>query len=520
MSSPRALDPRRIAAAFSLALLLALMMPPVAGAAAKVRTDPGKLPGYTATATGSPLSMLLYEEVIPVPVDPGEPHGEGSLSYSRSKLETGPVSRGVASSFWPGAAVGDGFATLCDQVTNRPENPEGQECEEEYRVKADARWPASKQFPKEDSEQIKELGAGMFASALGLDTFARASSSESPNEEALGLGNARSRSDTTVLKNEVVATTVASAEDVKIGGGVISIDSVKTELLASSDAKKGKTSGVTKVNGLVIGGQGYTIDEKGLRPIQGGKPGEGTGKFPAMPGAGEMNKQLGIQVELLKHKETVTKEADATRSAGGLRISIRTEVLKKALTDNIPVDDVLGQLPEETDPITIQLAALFSLAPQIDFIFGRGTVRAAGSEGNDFNFPPLPTLEEPPPLEPPAETTGGTAGTPAVSTDTAPTGGGGGSAPAPDLAPADNGGGGPAVPSAQEPVAAGEAQLAAAPELPDFFGGLPPGMVAVGLGLAALGGKALAGLTGAAMAGVSGALCDRGALRKIPNLRS
>lgn len=517
MTSPQALDPRRVAAAFSLALLLALMMPPIAGAAEKVRTDPGKLPGYTATATGSPLSMLLYEEVIPVPVDPGEPHGEGSLSYTRAMLETGPVARGVASSFWPGAAVGDGFATLCDQVTNHKDNPQRQECEEEYRVKADARYPETKQFPKEDGEQIKELGAGMFASALGLDTYARASSSESPNEEALGLGNARSRSDTTVIENEAVATTVASAEDIKLGGGVITIDSVKTELEATSDAKKGTTTGETKVNGLVIAGQGYTIDEKGLRPKQDGKPGDGTGAFPAMPGAKEMNKQLGIQVELTKHEETIT-DADASRTAGGLRISIRTEVLKKALTDNVPVDDILGELPEQTDPITIQLAALLALAPQVDFVFGRGAVRAAGSEGIDFEFPALPTFEEPPTAPPPAETTGGAAGSPAVGTSTAPAGGGG-SAPPPNLAPAGGGGRGPAIPAAQ-PAETAAAPAQAVAELPQFFGGLPPGMVAVGLGLAALGGKALAGFSGMAMAGASGALCDRGALRQIPNLRS
>ena len=524
MSSPRALDPRRIAAAFALALLVAIVLPPASGSAAaeKVRTDPGDLPGYTVEARGAPLSMLLYEPVIPVPVDPGEPHGEGSLSYTAAKLETGPVSRALGSSFWPGAAVGDGFATLCDQVTNNPQAPKDQrqECNEEWRVKADARWPETKQFPKEDEQEAPPTGGSVFGSALGLDTFSRASTSESPNEEAFTLGNVKSRSDTVVEKGKAIATTVASAEDVALGGGVISIESVKTVLEATTNKKKGATSGTTKVSGLVVGGQGYVVDEKGVRPVQDNKPGDSPGDLPEMPGGEEMRKQLGIEIELVKHKSSV-KGADASRSAGGLRISINTAVLKDAITKNVPVYDVLGELPEETDELTTQLAPLLALAPQVDFIFGRGNVRAAGVEGLEFDFDldlggtttTPPTAEEPPAA--PASS-----GSPAVSSPT--TGGGGGTAAPPAVSTGSAGGGGPAVPSAQPAQAAAPAAQtqAAAAELPQFFGGLPPGLVAVGMVLAALGGRALANFTTAAMTGVTGALCDRGVPRKIPELRT
>lgn len=523
MSSPRAIDPRRTAAAFSLLLLLALVLPARAFAAeAKaVRTDAGDLGGYTAEAEGAPLSMLMYEPVIPVPVDPGEPHGEGSLSYTKATVETGPVSRGVASSFWPGPAVGDGFATLCDQVTNNPEAPKDmrQECNEEYRLKADARYPSSKQFPQRDGEnQVEQFGAGMLAEALGLDTYARASSAESPNEEAMGLGNTRSRSDATVVKGEVLATTVASAEDVALGGGVITIESVKTVLEATADKKTASTSGTTEVNGLVIGGQGYTIDERGLRPVQDDKPAkEGVATLPEMPGAKEMDKQLGVEVELVKHESEVNG-ADATRTAGGLRISIDTAVLKKALTDNVPVYDVIGQVPPPADEVVAQFAALLALGPEVEFIFGRGQVRAAGTEPMDFDFPDPPPLDDP---VAPADTTPdiGSSGTPAV--DTTRTGSGSGAAAPPPVAPADTGMGGPAVPSAAGPALAPTqpAPVAATVPMPKFFGGLPPGLVAAGLVLAALGGKLLAGFTTAAMTGITGAICDRGVPRTVPNLR-
>lgn len=519
MSSPRALDPTRIATAFAVSLLVAVLLPFQATAAEQIRTDSGDLPGYTLEAEGSPLSMLLYEPVAPVPVDPGEPHGEGSLSYTSAELETGPVARAVASSFWPGAAVGDGFATLCDQVTNNPDAPKEwrQECNEEYALKTDARYPSSKQFPEEDKQQIDPLGAGMYASALGLDTYARASSGESPNEEALALGNARSRSDTTVEKSTAISTVTSSAEDVSIGGGVIQIKSVKTVLEATSDAKKGATTGVTEVQGLLVGGQGYTIDSKGLRPVQDGKEGDSAAPLPEMPGRQEMSKQLGIDIWLAKHKTEVVG-ADASREAGGLHISIRTSVLKNAITENVPVDDILGELPEQFDELKANLASLRALAPQIDYVFGAGEVRAAGAEGIEFNFDLGGPVAPPPP--PAAAPSAETAPPPSLGSTSTGTSGTPGTPAVPAVA-GTSASKGPAVPSAAPPAAA-PAVVAnqTAAQLPAMFGGLPPGLVAAGLVLAALGGRALAGFTGMAMSGVTGAICDRGVPRKVPNLRS
>ena len=503
MSSPRAHNPARVAAVFALALLLAMMVPFTAGAAEsggaepKVRTDPGDLPGYTIEGEGAPLSMLLYEPVIPVPVDPGEPHGEGSISFTSTTLETGPQARALASSIWPGPAVGDGFSTIC-------------ECDENWRVKSESNFPSKNPTA---AQEAGPTGAGMVTSALGLDVFSRATSSVSPNEEALAFGNVHSRTDATVLRNTAISKTVASAKDISIGGGVIQIKSVRTFLQATSNAKKGLTEGVTEVNGLVIGGQGYTIDQEGLQPVEGEKSSDPVVELPAMPGAAEMRKQLGIEIELAKHSEEVIA-ADATRSAGGLRISINTLVLKNAVTENLPVDDVFGQLPDE---LKANLAALRALAPQVDFVFGRGEVHAAGVEA--LKLPPLdfggPLL---PPAAPPAGTT--TAPPPAIDTGTTAPIGGGTAAP-PSVAPLGGApGGAPVVPSAQPIAAPAVAGTQVAAELPDFFGGLPPGMVIGGLALAALGGRALAGFTGVAMSGVGGALCDRGARRAIPNLRA
>ena len=505
MSSPRILEPQRIAAAFALTLLIALMLPFNAQAAEKVRTDAGDLPGYTLSGAAAPLSILMYEPVIPVPVEPGEPHGEGSLSYTSTKLETGPVARAVASSFWPGAAVGDGFQTICQQGQESFEGQSGQkvpDCppESNWQIKADANYPGNQSQAKE----IPPTKSGMQADAEGLDVVATASSGMSPNEEALALGNAASKTLSTVKNGKALSSTVSSVKNISIGGGAITIESVKTELEATATSKKGDTEGATKVSGLVIGGQGYTVDNKGVHPIRDGRVEDPAVPLPTMPGSKELNENLGIQVEIAKHKESVNG-ADASRKAGGLRISIRTAVLKDAITSNLPVGQILDSAPEE---ITSNFAAVAQLAPQIDFVFGRGEVRAAGAEGItipefDLSLPPAPA--------PPATTGGSTLS----SGDTAA---GGASAPSPAIASGDAGA---SSSGALAPVAAGgaAATTATAAQVP-LFGGIPAGVTAAGLVLAALGGRSLAWLTGAAMSGLGGPTCEHGVPRKMPDLRA
>lgn len=487
MITPRVHDATRAAAAFALALLLALAWPlvPLTAQAQEAADEDEGLGGYTVTSSAAPFSMLFYEPVFPVPVDPGEPHAEGTLSYTSSRVETGPSTRAVASSTWPGPAVGDGFATIC-------------ECDEEWFVKAEARTPGGEE---EAEQEIPELGAGMKAVARDFQAVARAGSGESPNEEGVAFGNMRSRSASVVEGGVTTATTVAVAKGVKLAAGVISIESVQTTLEATSNGKRASSKGQTKVNGLVIGGQGYTVDEKGLQPVADEEPGDAVLPVPKpkeIPGADEIRKNLGIEVNLVEHRET-KEGADVTRRAGGLRITIDTAVLK----DKVPLYDLV---PPD---IAGELAPLLVLAPKIEYILGRGAVRAAATEPIDLDFPALDDPVAPPPPD------AGAGGAPADDgfADTA----------GEDAALSDDfaAGGEEGPTTVDEPLAAGEQQpQAASAELPALFAGLPPGLVAVGIVLAALGGRALAGFTGAAMGGAGGALCEQGAPRKVPDLRS
>jgi hypothetical protein len=485
--TPRVHDVTRTAAALALALMLALAWPlvPLSAQAQEAGGEAEGLGGFTVTGSAAPFSMLFYEPVFPIPVDPGEPHAEATLSYTSSRVETGPSTRAVASSTWPGPAFGDGFATICD-------------CDEEWFVKAEARTPGGED---ESEQEIPELKAGMHAVARDFQAVARAGSGESPNEEGLAFGNMRSRSVSKVEGGVTTATTVAVAKGVKLAGGVISIDSVQTTLAATSDGKKASSKGETKVNGLVIGGQGYTVDEDGMQPVADDEAEESVLPLPKskeIPGADEIRKNLGIEVSLVEHK--ITKEgADVARRAGGLRITIDTAVLK----NQIPLYDLV---PPE---IAGELAPLLVLAPKIEYILGRAAVRAAATEPIDLDFD-LGDVA-PPPLDAPGGDVGGDGG---GFADTA----GEDAALSDDFGTGTEGTGEEGA--VDQPLAAGEQTQAASAELPALFGGLPPGLVALGLVMAAAGGRALAGFTGAAMGGAGGALCEQGAPRKAPNLRS
>lgn len=464
--------------------------------------------GFTSEAYGAPVSVLLYEPASGIPVDPGKPHLEATFSYTKTQLETGPKSRALASSIWPGEALGDGFSTLC-------------ECPESWRVRAVAQQPGGE---TDAAQEIPEFDAGMQAHAKDYNAHAEADGGGAPSPQIpLSMANGSSQSRSTVEKGFAVARTVASAKDVKLLAGIINIDSVVTRLEALSNAKGAKASGVTTVNGLVIGGNGYTIDGKGLHPVQDGKPADSPLPAPPKqpPGAAELKKELGISFHLDEHKSSAVSTT-ATREASGLRISIETAKLRNRI-DEGPLYPILEELPPEFDEIQAPLYQLLSSAPRIDFVFGRAFVESASVKPlvfPKFDLPPMAPLAPLPPAAgpatsvPPATTTGpplsaGGAGVSSVGGGTPST-----STVAPEAAPVAS------RPSAQQPLAAPPADLLpAANPAAALFAGLPPGLVIGAVALSLLAARGLSRFAGLAMAGGGGGLCEIGSPKNVPNLR-
>lgn len=460
-----------------------------AGAQEDIRTDAGDLGGFTSEAEGSPFSILFFEESVPIPTDPGDPQMETTTSYSLARLATGPTSRATASSTWPGPAFGDGFPTICS-------------CDQEWFVKADARYPET---PHTADQSAPGAGSGMQARALGLDVLARAESSQSPNEENAGYGSVSSVSTATVPEDEAVIVTHvdAAAEDVSLMGGIVTIDSVRTILEARSDGENATTSGSTEVSGLTIGGQGYTVDEDGARPVQDDEPGDGAPPVGS-PGGDDVREALGIEVILAGHEETVNG-ADAERQAGGFTVIVDSKVMKEALTGPIPINDVISNLPPD---IYVQLLGFLALGPEIHYVFGRGSVRSAASP--PFVLPDLPAPPPPPaaPVEPP----------PADPAPPAPVASGFFNPPPPQTGVFE-----PPTPAEPAPEVAppadGAPQVLGAGPIP-LGSGVPPATYVLWLALVALAAYTLPYLTDRAMGGMTSPFCDRGAPKRVPDLRT
>ena len=223
---------RRVTAAFAATGLVgALLLVPAVASAQDAEAPPENpapnLGGYVTEGDGAPLSVLIFEPVAPVPVDPGDPHLRADHAYVLTNLNTGPAGRALASSAWPGPLVGDGF----DTVTGAGDYP----------FKTDITSPGT------ETEQSQEApgGAGMRSFASGFETRAIAQAGESPAGEQLAFGNFDGESYSRLEDGRAVTTTTVVAQDVNLLGGMITIDSVETSITTSSDGVTSGTKGRT-----------------------------------------------------------------------------------------------------------------------------------------------------------------------------------------------------------------------------------------------------------------------------------
>ena len=136
----------RIGAGLAAAALVSLALPVTTGSAAPaapsaaaptVRAADPEFAGYAATTTATPVRVEIYEPTIPIPASP---QAELNLGYSIVKADSS-TSRGRASYFWPGDAVGEGFKTIVENLGLPPELA-GPIAEQGYPVQVNSNHPA------------------------------------------------------------------------------------------------------------------------------------------------------------------------------------------------------------------------------------------------------------------------------------------------------------------------------------------------------------------------------------------
>ncbi|MFD5825621.1 choice-of-anchor P family protein [Lentzea sp. NPDC060358] len=291
---------------YALVLLLVLLFPAPAHAA-----DIG---GFTLSAEATPISVLLTTDLLPVPA---EPQGEVHLSYTRTELGAGPIGRSVASSLWPGAAVGTGLPQLLGFA---------------YPVQVNAAHPGG---PADEAKSGMKASAG----AAKAESFAGAKQEVPFVLTAEGLA---SSSVSTVSATEARSTAVSSAQTISLLSGLVVLSGVKFESVAVSDGSKGSGTSTFALAEVTVLGQRFPVPS------------------PAAPPEGLLKALAPLGVTLTwPSAATRIEGAQATSVSSGLRLTVDVTVLRTRLGLGGILDGILTPLlPEELAPLLNPLRKL------------------------------------------------------------------------------------------------------------------------------------------------------------------
>jgi hypothetical protein len=359
------------------------------------------LGGYQGSAVADAIRIEVIDPVIPLPSDPQVDVGIG---YTKAQVDTGPVTRGTASYLWPGDVLGDGFGQLVGGDV-------------QYPIQVNSKYPATEAAPAKSRAQLTD-GNGMYTSTNGTTTKASVTGLgiAGPNTDLLhnigaGLGklfgnkkdasvsvpvpvqvsktlaglvtlqNVKSQSTAVVGAKTFTTSAHATASDISILGGLLSIKGFDMSAQSVSDGKKAVNTGHAEIGGIGIAKNLITLGDGSINL------GSAHVKLPALPDVLVNSlKQIGISIESMKTTHTVTG-ASGTFASQGLVITVDTKPLRSAL--DAPFG-ILGQIVNllPSNPLTDQLSSLLHLAPK--FVITIGDVNTSATASPQYVGPPIP----------------------------------------------------------------------------------------------------------------------------------
>ncbi|MDX8028740.1 choice-of-anchor P family protein [Lentzea sp. BCCO 10_0856] len=329
---------------YALVLLLLLLSPAPARAA-----DIG---GFTLSARATPVSVLLTTDLLPVPA---EPQGEVHLSYTQTELGSGPIGRSVASSLWPGAAVGTGLPQLLGFA---------------YPVQANAAHPGG---PADESKSGMRAGA----SASKAESYAGAKQEVPFLLTADGLA---STSVSSVSGTEARSAAVSSAQTITLLAGLVVLSGVRFESVAVSDGSKGSGTSTFSVAEFTVLKQKFPVTAPGAPP---------DGLLKAL-------EPLGITLTW-PSAATKLEGTAATSTSRGLKLTVDVLALRTKLGLGGILDGIVAPLlPKELVPLLNPLR-------KMEIIVGDTEAVANASASAPLTPPDVPAPQAPLVPPPPAD---------------------------------------------------------------------------------------------------------------------
>jgi hypothetical protein len=497
---------RRVALPVVAAGLVALALPLAGGAPAAATAaaegDPAgdKKFGYSALTTATPVFVEFYEPTIPIPATP-----QFSLEFGYTKVVADSSSaRGRASFLWPSDAVGEGAKTIVENLGLPPEIA-GPIAEQGYPVQVNSGYPsgaageANEPIPGTvmrtgatekatyaqtgysttcDTSGGEEGGGESGGEAPGvpglpqlplpipgLDTLlgapsersatttrssarstaAGSASAEEPAAECqipaqlaalASFGGFQAFSYTERTAGEINGVSRSAVGDISLFGGVVTMSGIKSKVTSSSDGTEPTGKGKASYGTINIAGQEFAVGPDGI---------EGGGQSSPIPGLPDEPEaalaELGVTLTVPQPVFDVDGK-EITSVVEGLIVEIDTKTLTDGLRE-LPLQDILDQLPEDMKDLKKALQAAINLSPRIVMHLGRATAKVETAD-------PIEIPDVVPDNDPDGEettddgggTTGGTTGggtaggvtSPTTATATSPTGTTGTALPPAELA--------------------------------------------------------------------------------------
>jgi hypothetical protein len=403
--------------------------------------DTAGLYGFTMNTSATAL-MMTYDS--PSAGLPAKPTFEVRKVYSVAALDSGPSGRALASIAWPGDLIGNAPPELAlDSFTSDPTTAEyleptlaairdggclptgtcmqgglrqslhdnctapdgsppsgtGNPCT--YPVRAESFYP---QGPKETRNDTG-LGAGMRSKAESEVTEAAATMQRAGFPSAFSLGAMNSSAFSGIVKDQAISEARTHISDINLLGQ-IQIQSLNSYAKAVSDGVTATLEGSVVVGGLTIGGQGFTIDGKGLHYPNGAQDPYGT---YAKKYVDEQLKPQGIDITIVQPFD-VKQGPAASRAVSGLIITLDSVGMRRFI-NSLPQDGPLPIGAWIKNPLASPLAPAFEpFKPDaVGLLLGPtrfdGTMKIIlGNIGVDTNASPpfeLPDITPPDVITPP-----------------------------------------------------------------------------------------------------------------------